>query len=535
MAEVAILVPFDPVHLANPSNATQPPLRLACLAATTRALGHRVTAIDGVGRGLGQRWTFGRRFHLHGLRIPELVAAVPAGADVIGVSMMFTQTYPPVRELLRQLRASHPRAAILLGGEGVTGIADVIVRETPVDGVIVGEGEGPWIRCLGALEAGESIGGIPNVVTSTVPYADARAQRDDGGIDHLDRLPRPDWSDVPLDRYWKQQKIHAATAWSRYLPMAASRGCPFQCRFCTAPATWGSQRYRSAEDVVDEMRGHVRDLGIEFFSFNDLSMTTKMSWFDGYVDHLIDADLGAHWAVPAGIRASRLSRDLLQRAKRSGMSHLQIAPETGSSRVLAWIDKRFEHDSVLDTIVNAKSVGLPVCAYIIVGHPVEEMDDYLQTLRFLVKLAELGVDEIAVSAFTPLPGSPYFNELLARGEITFDDDFYSILAQGDLALKVSVSPHFSGSEIRAMRLQTLLWFYGNRFAQRPGDLVSMFGRVLRNDQQTKLDRVFRYELPSLVRGFAPLLTPTSLGVLASVAGHLARRRGRAPRRAAATD
>ncbi len=514
MAHVALIVPFDPIQLANPSNATQPPLRLACLAATTRALGHEVTVIDGVGERLGQTWHWGLGIWLEGLRVHELVPRVPLDVQVVGLSMMFTQTYPAVREVIRGLRERLPDATIVLGGEGVTGIADVVLREVPVDAVIVGEGEGPWIRLLAALDAGQPLSAIPNVVTPGVSYEQARAMRDTGGVEHLDQLPWPDWDGIPLEKYFTQQKIHSATSTSRALPIVASRGCPFKCMFCTAPSTWGNQRYRSPSDVVAEMASHIQERGIEFFSFNDLSMTTKLSWFSDFLDELLAADLGTSWAVPAGVRAQKLSYDLLLRAKRSGMTHLQIAPETGSPRVLEWNDKRFDLDSVEETVRNAKAVGLPVCAYIIVGHPVEAMEDYLATLRFLARLSGLGVDEIAVSAFTALPGSPFFNEMLEQGRITLDDAFYATLAQGDLSLQISNSPHFTGAEVRALRLHSLLWFYGNRFARRPADLLRMAGRMMKDEQETKLDRVFRYEMMGILRGFAPVLTPASLSVLA---------------------
>ena len=51
MARVALVVPFDPIHLANPSNATQPPLRIACLAATTMP-----SAIRTVSRRADRSW-----------------------------------------------------------------------------------------------------------------------------------------------------------------------------------------------------------------------------------------------------------------------------------------------------------------------------------------------------------------------------------------------------------------------------------------------------------------------------------------------
>ena len=522
MAHVALMVPFDPVQAANPSNATQPPLRLAALAASTRALGHRVTAIDGVGLGLGNVWSLGARFRFEGLSIPDLVARVPDDADVLGVSLMFTQTWPAVRALLLAIRAAHPTLPLIVGGEGATGIGDHVVRESGVDAVVIGEGEVPWAEILRRLGEGEELDGIVNVVTSPEPQPQLAATPEPLGTNHLDDLPWPDWSDVPLEAYWEQRRGHGPTSWARSLPIIASRGCPFKCKFCTAPSTWGNQRYRSVQDVIGEMRHRQESLGIEFFSFNDLSITTRVAWFEEFVDALIAADLQTHWAVPAGIRAQKLSYDLLRRAKLAGMTHLQIAPETGSDKVLAWIDKRFERESVEETVVNAKRAGLPVCAYFIVGHPVEELEDYMATLRFLVRLAELGVDEVAVSAFTPLPGSPYFNELMEAGGVVIDDDFCAILAQGDLSLKVSVSPFFDGDEIRVMRLHALLWFYANRFTRRPGDLLALTSRLLSGEQETKLDRVFRYEFASLLRGFAPVLSTASLGVLSRVGRHLLR-------------
>ena len=522
MARVALVVPFDPIHLANPSNATQPPLRIACLAATTRALGHHVTVVDGVGEGFGRHWHWGLGIHLHGLRIDEVVSRIPRDTDVVGVSMMFTQIYPAVRQVLAGLRRRLPEAVIIVGGEGVTGIADEVLRETDTDGVVVGEGEGAWMRILQAAERGQSLEGIPNVVTRAGSLKQQRAMRDTGGIDHLDQLPWPDWDGVPLETYFSEKKVHSATSAARSLPLIASRGCPYTCKFCTAPSTWGNQRYRSADDVVAEMAARIRSHRIEFFSFNDLSMTTHIRWFSDFLDELLAADLRTQWSVPAGIRAQRLSVDILERAQRSGMTHLQIAPETGSTKVLEWLDKRFDLSSVEETVINAKKVGLPVCAYVIVGHPVEEMDDYLATLRFLSRLASLGVDEIAVSAFTALPGSPFFNDMRAKGRIELNDAFYATLAQGDLSLQVSNSPHFSGAQVRALRLHSLLWFYGNRFARRPGDLLGMVGRLLRDEQETKLDRVFQHESMAILRGFAPVLTPQSLAILGQSALHALR-------------
>lgn len=518
MAHVTLVVPFDPIGKLNPSNASELPLRLACLAASARADGHRVTVVDGVGEGFGHRWDFEGRFHLHGLGFETLVARVPLDTDLVALSMMFSQTWPPVRELLRQLRRRLPRARIVLGGEGVTGIADLVAREGTVDAVVTGEGEEPFARILEAVDAGEGLDGIPNVVTGT--HGADRARRlvtRRSEIVGLDDLPFPDWTGIPLAAYWSDRKGHGPRSETRYLPTVASRGCPYKCKFCTAPGTWGNQRYRSVSNVLEELVQSKARHGVSYYVFHDLSITTNIRWFEHFVDALLERGPRITWNVPAGVRAQRLDLDLLRRAKAAGLNHLQIAPETGSPSVLAWIDKKLGLDSVFETVRNAKQAGLPVSAYMIVGHPVETMDDFLLSLRFLAELARLGVDEIAVSAFTALPGSPYFDQLRREGRIAFTDEYFSTLAQGDLSFQVSHSPYFDGPEVQAMRLQSLAWFYAHAFAARKGDLLRMLGRVLTDHQQTKLDRVLRYELLSVIRGFAPLLGRASFGVLAQVA------------------
>ncbi len=511
MANVTLIVPFDPCPAANPSNLSQPPLRLAYLSAVSKAAGHRVTVVDGVGEGYGHSWRYGDACLLHGLTIGEVLERVPRDTDVIGLSLMFSQTYPAVRELLHGLRKRVPEAAVVLGGEGVSGLSEFLLQETPVDATVVGEGEAAWVTILEALSGNRPIDAIPNVVTRGRTEWETRGPRKSGLSAELDSMPFPDWDSIPLAAYWSRRMSHGATPTDRYLPIIASRGCPYQCMFCTASTTWRSQRYRSPESVVAEMREFRDRYQVEYFSFNDLSMTTNLRWFEAFLDRLIEANLSVQWAVPAGIRGTeRITPEMMQKARASGLIYLQVAPETGSERVMDWLDKRFSLDAVLDTIRSAKSAQLPVGAYVLVGSPVETLDDFLATLRFLYRMALLGVDEIAVSALTAHPGSPLFWQLRREGRLQFDDAYFRTLAQGDLDQQISYSPHFNGREIRILRLHAFLWFFLCRFVLFPRTLWRLVVNARSNHQDTKLDRVLRYEFLGVVRGFLPVFSFTSV-------------------------
>ncbi len=340
MVSTALIVPFDPYDPANPTNASQLPLRLASLAAVTRAAGHRCEVIDGVGRAYGHRYRYGELFHLHGMEFADAIAAIPEDVEVVGVSMMFSQTLPPFRAFIAELREQRPDAWIILGGEGVSGLADLLLDTCPVDAIVLGQGEGPWSEILSARDAGEGLPALPNIATRGRTEIAVRNVRAPNPFSDLAALPFPDWTGFTLDAYWSEGRSHMAGGQTRYLPIAASRGCPFKCKFCTAATTWSMQRYRPAAAVVAEMVAMKERWGIEHFSFADLSLTTDIKWFKTFLNELEAADLGIAWAVPPGVRAQRLDRETLAQAQRTGLIHLQIAPETGSPRVAKWVDKR---------------------------------------------------------------------------------------------------------------------------------------------------------------------------------------------------
>jgi radical SAM superfamily enzyme YgiQ (UPF0313 family) len=296
----------------------------------------------------------------------------------------------------------------------------------------------------------------------------------------------------------------------RFLPFTASRGCAFRCKFCTSPATWGFQRYREVDDVIDEMRALKRQYGIQGLLFQDLSISTDIRWFEDFVETLASAELGLFWMMPAGIRAQKLDYDILSTAKRSGFVYLQLAPETGSEKVMQWIEKRFSHDSVRDTVVAAKKVGLPTGAFFIVGHPVEDFDDYRDTVRFAMELARLGLDEIGVANFTLLPGSPYFNELRGQGKITLDDDFYANLAEGDMGAEYSNSPNFTGQEVKFLRLHLYLAFVAAKLGAQPDWALRSVANVFAGRQETRLQRALSRQFGTVLRAFAPVASPASL-------------------------
>ncbi len=101
--------------------AVVPPLGPAYVAGALEAAGHRVTVIDALGEApLARHPSAHPLLVAHGLTIAEIVARIPADAQGIGVSVMFSQQWPHVAAILRAVRAAFPTIPIFVGGEHAT-------------------------------------------------------------------------------------------------------------------------------------------------------------------------------------------------------------------------------------------------------------------------------------------------------------------------------------------------------------------------------------------------------------------------------
>src|SRR5262249_37225307 len=168
---------------------------------------------------------------------------------------------------------------------------------------------------------------------------------------------------------------------------------------------------------------------------------------EAFVDALIAADLDIRWSAPSGVRAQRLSAELLRKCKQSGLTFLQISPETGSERVMSWLEKAMSLASIEATGRNAKEAGLAVSANFIVGLPPEQWDDYVETLRWLRKVGRLGLDDVSFCVYVPFPGSPSFIEQQQTNPVPLTDDYFAQLVTVDYQRPISHSPHFKGNEL----------------------------------------------------------------------------------------
>lgn len=473
-----------------------PPLGVAYLAAWLLEHDVQVTVVDALGRDPARVSPFRGDALLRGLDLERTVAAVPADTDLLGVSNLFTFAWPMVEELVALLRARFPETPIVAGGPHPAALPQECLRRCPaLDYVVIGEGEVPLLELCRALDSGGDLEGLEAVARRLPDGGVGWTPQRQSLVRDVDRIPFPARHLLPMEAYVTTREAHGPVT-SRWTSILSSRGCPYGCTFCQSRNTrW---RGRSAANVVDEMQECVARWGVREFHFEDDNLTLDRRRVRAIADEILRRGLDVTWQTPNGIRASSTDGETLRAMWDSGCRHITVAPESGSERVLTEVVRKgrdFELDQLARVARDALDLGMKVAAYFVLGLPGERPEDAEATIDFIRRLARLGVHEVGIALFTPLPGTPLWEQL---GERTATMDYLDLLAIDDLGRAVSFNDGVSDEELQLLRRRAYLAFFRTRLRHHPRALLRTAWNVLRSRQELKTDRVLINQVDRLL-------------------------------------
>ena len=212
------------------------PLGLELVASAARALGHRVTLLD-----------------LQVESSSDFVRLLSEQRpDAVGFSCSYLANVPEIVDLAKLAKRLLPRCAVFVGGHSASFIADALLAhgEGVIDCVLKGEGEAAIDPLLAALaDQRTALGLVPGAVTASGEGPPVRM------LEHLD-VHRPARD---LVRHRRKYFIGVLD------PCASiefTRGCPWDCSFCSAWTFYGrSYRVRAPEAIVEDL-GTVHEPGV---------------------------------------------------------------------------------------------------------------------------------------------------------------------------------------------------------------------------------------------------------------------------------
>jgi magnesium-protoporphyrin IX monomethyl ester (oxidative) cyclase len=334
--------------------------------------------------------------------------------EVIGFSALFLYQYNLVKELARAVRDTNSEIKIILGGFS-TVAAEVALHDIPaLDMVFVGEAEKPLLKVIEGGFDGRSFEGINGI--GYRKGNQIQINRTPDLVTDLSEIPFPAFDLLPLESY---KEILGRNEF----PFLTSRGCPFNCNFCSSKLYAGNAlRRRSHDDLMSEIK-KLRDIyEIDFLWIRDDNFNCNKEHAKTFIRNLIEHNLTVPWCDSNALNVNSTDEELLDLCKASQCTEVIFAVESGSPRVLKEImNKRVDLSHAMKMAEYCKRINLPFECYFVIGNPGETKEEIQQTIDFARLLQP---DHCVFSIATPFPGTRYYETALERGYLK--DDYQSI-------------------------------------------------------------------------------------------------------------
>lgn len=468
------------------SGVSIPPLWLSYITGALKGVGLPVTVIDAQGEGLDQKWHLEGRTY-RGLTPAEIIARLPEEVSIIGVSCMFSGAWPLIRRLLAELKLARPKAHLVLGGEHATALPQLMLEQSAATVVALGEGEETAQALFGFVQSEALKGkaawdmdltGIEGIVWKDghgVFHDEGRRQR----VKSVDEIPLPDWSGLPMEKYFAQKGC-LGTYQGPFMPMLATRGCPYRCTYCSSPNMWTTRWYaRDPEKVVDEMALYGKLYGATDFQFQDLTAVLKRQWILDFCAAIEKRGLKVTWQFPIGTRSEAIDVEVAGAMASAGCINFALPFESGDAEVLRLVRKQAKTSKQLAAARAAMNAGIKVGGFIMIGFPFETWGSIWRSYLLILRLALMGLGEVHMNPFMPLPGTEEFHNLRAKGKITLDDQYFDdIFNWQSLGRQRSYSGVMSTPVLRAFVILAYLSFFGISWLRRPWRLATEIAAIL---------------------------------------------------------
>ncbi len=368
------------------------------------------------------------------------LAALDAALDahrprIVGLSAV-TNTYRNALRLARAVKQRDSRIVTIIGGPHVTFTAADVLADPAIDVVVHHEGEMTALALADHVLRGyHTLDGIEGI-SYRGPDGAVRTNPERAFIRNLDEVP------------FIAREIFRGSYSAPYEPLVTSRGCPFQCTFCSASAFTGhTYRMRSPANVIDEIV-YLQRRNIHRFNFSDDTLTASPKRVRQLCALISALGLRICWASES--RVDVVTREFLAMLAQHGCTQLQFGVESGDQAVLDSIHKRITVDEVEQAVRWAFDAGLMIICSMMIGHPADTKESVARSIELATRLEAAGA-EVRFHVCTPYPGTYLWEhaEELGLRFRTLDFDqfhFYS---------PVYDTPHLTAEDIRNLHFTAM--------------------------------------------------------------------------------
>jgi len=335
--------------------------------------------------------------------------------DIIGISFYTTSAHG-ASSLAKEVKKILPSSIVVLGGPHATAQPPETLNASSADIIVIGEGEETFYRIIKTIAEGKNLTALAGLAGICVNI-NGKIQQNapDKFITPLDSIPLPAWDLINIKDYkgWYLSKQ------SPEATMFFSRGCPYNCTFCSN-GIWKSStpvvRFRSPEKIADEMEYLKNNFSVKEIFDNSDELNCNLEHSLKICREIKKRNLGITWKTQ--LRVMPFSEELAKELAESGCWYVHLGIESGNQKTIDGINKCIDLKDVEITCKLLKKYKIKVMALFMLfnaweenGHLAWEDEKMtLNTLNFAWRLIKNKlIDYIGWSIATPYPGSRLYD------------------------------------------------------------------------------------------------------------------------------
>ena len=316
--------------------------------------------------------------------------------DLVGMqinTICCRDAFQLIDELDQQRRNGNWKGKIVVGGPHVSVMPETI--PACVDHLVLGEGETVLMDIL-AGKTNERI---------------LRGEK----LTDLDSLPFQPWdifASLPYDDSCFGLNERPV------FTMNTSRGCPFDCHFCSVGSIWGrNYSYFSAARVIDEINYLIAQHDAKGIYFREDNFTLNEKRTREFCELLLQKNINISWACET--RVDNLPAELIQLMSRAGCRAFYLGIESGSQKILDILNKGINLGQIENVIRWSREAGINCYCSLLAGVPGENYRHYRETLRFMKRLRPY---RYSFNVFVGLPDSSLYREIREKHLFEYQDE-----------------------------------------------------------------------------------------------------------------
>jgi len=436
------------------------PMGLAYIASYLEKRGHFLKIVDCIVEGYNTEIYHDDEQMTFGLKENEIKKIIlDFKPNFIGVSAMMSSEAHNTHQICKWVKEVDKKIKVVVGGAHASALPHLLKKDQNIDYIVIGEGEKSMQKII--EEKTEEI------VTSSLIDLNNHSWP----ARHLLPMEKYIKIDMPTSVFGKKRRV---------TQVETSRGCPFNCCFCSTTHFWGRKwRARDPNDIVAELKFLKERYNIQEIDITDSNLIVDKKRMIKLCKKMISLKLA--WANPGGVWAGGLDKELLYWMKKSGCYQITFAIENANPFILKEvIHKPSKTKPIKELVRYCHKIGLDTHAFFVMGFPEESVKSMKATFKWAMNV---NFTSATFNIVQPLPGSELWKKY---GQNI--NDFKKI----NLRYSTIEHPEISKENLEKMIDEFNTKFNASAWYRNPKMFVSKYLRVALKRRDLKfIKRMFR--------------------------------------------